>query len=108
MARIELDRVNLTFHVRKHGRITLKEFLVRRMFRRAHSPWMEVHALRDVSLQIGEGERVGIIGPNGAGKSTVLKLLAGIYPPTSGQRIVEGRISSLFELALGFEPDATG
>ncbi len=108
MARIELDRVSLTFRVRQHGRITLKEFLVRQMFRRAVNPMIEVRALRDVSLRIKEGERVGIIGANGAGKSTLLKLLAGIYPPTEGRRTVEGRISSLFDLVLGFEPDATG
>jgi ABC-type polysaccharide/polyol phosphate transport system ATPase subunit len=108
MARIELDKVSLTFRVRKHGRITLKEFVVRQMFRRAENPWIQVDALQDVSLHIGEGERVGIIGHNGAGKSTLLKLLAGIYPPSRGKRHVHGRISSLFDLALGFEPDATG
>jgi ABC-type polysaccharide/polyol phosphate transport system ATPase subunit len=108
MARIELDRVCLTFHVRKHGRITLKEFLVRQMFRRSVNPFMEIQALRDVSLTIQKGERVGIIGHNGAGKSTLLKLLAGIYPPTKGERRVEGRISSLFDIALGFELDASG
>jgi ABC-type polysaccharide/polyol phosphate transport system ATPase subunit len=108
MARIELDRVSLTFRVRQHGRITFKEFLVRQMFRRAVNPMIEVRALRDVSLRIKEGERVGIIGANGAGKSTLLKLLAGIYPPSVGRRTVEGRISSLFDLVLGFEPDATG
>jgi len=108
MARIELDKVSLTFRVRQHGRITLKEFLVRQMFRRAVNPMIEVRALRDVNLRINEGERVGIVGANGAGKSTLLKLLAGIYPPSQGRRTVEGRISSLFDLVLGFEPDATG
>src|SRR5438874_3670445 len=108
MARIELDRVSLTFQVRKHGRITLKEFLVRQMFRRSVNPFMKVEALRDVSLNIAAGERVGILGHNGAGKSTLLKLLAGIYPPTRGVRLVEGRISSLFDIALGFEVDASG
>jgi ABC-type polysaccharide/polyol phosphate transport system ATPase subunit len=61
-----------------------------------------------VSLRVGEGERVGIIGHNGAGKSTLLKLLAGIYPPTTGSRTVVGRISSLFDITLGFEQDASG
>src|SRR5262249_39437454 len=50
----------------------------------------------------------GIIGHNGAGKSTLLKLLAGIYPPSSGTRVVRGRISSLFDITLGFELDASG
>jgi ABC-type polysaccharide/polyol phosphate transport system ATPase subunit len=108
MAQIDLDRVGLTFHVRKCGRVSLKEFLVRQLYRSARNPIMEVRALQDVSLHIGEGERVGIIGHNGAGKSTILKLLAGIYPPTSGRRLVEGQISSLFDIALGFEQDASG
>ena len=69
---------------------------------------MQVRALHDVNLQIGQGERVGVIGHNGAGKSTLLKLLAGVYPPTRGTRTVRGRISSLFDITLGFEPDASG
>jgi ABC-type polysaccharide/polyol phosphate transport system ATPase subunit len=108
MARIELDRVGLTFRVRRSGRVTLKEFLIRQMFRRSNSPYMKVRALKDVSLRIDEGERVGVIGHNGAGKSTLLKTLAGIYPPTRGRRVVEGRVSSLFEISLGFEQDANG
>ena len=108
MARIELDKVSLTFRVRKHSRITLKEFLVRQMYRQSVNPVMEVRALQDVTLKLRVGERIGVIGHNGAGKSTLLKLLAGIYPPTQGKRIVEGRISSLFDLALGFETDASG
>src|SRR6516164_4645310 len=103
MARIELDKVSLTFRVRSHGRITFKEFLVRRMFRRSVNPKVRVHALQEVTLQVHEGDRLGIIGHNGAGKSTLLKLLAGVYPPTSGVRMVNGRISSLFDIALGFE-----
>jgi ABC-type polysaccharide/polyol phosphate transport system ATPase subunit len=108
MARIELDHVSLTFTVRQRGRITLKEFLVRQMFRRSVNPMIEVRALQDVCLTARDGERVGVIGHNGAGKSTLLKLLAGIYPPSKGRRTVKGRISSLFDIALGFEGDANG
>ena len=108
MARIELKKVDLTFNVRRDSGLTLKEFIVRGLFRKSVNPRMQVHALREVDLSIAHGERVGIIGHNGAGKSTILKLLAGIYPPTRGERIVEGRISSLFDIALGFEGDATG
>src|SRR5262249_32878160 len=104
----ELDRVSLTFHVRQHSKMTLKEYLVRRMFRRSINPIMEVRALEDVSLHVREGDRLAIIGHNGAGKSTMLKLLAGIYPPTRGTRLVEGRISSLFDITLGFELEANG
>jgi lipopolysaccharide transport system ATP-binding protein len=108
MASIELDRVSLTFKVRQQGGITLKEFVVRRLLRRSIKPAIKVRALRDVTLRVKEGERLAILGHNGAGKSTLLKVLAGIYPPTKGTRRVEGRISSLFDIALGFEPEATG
>jgi ABC-type polysaccharide/polyol phosphate transport system ATPase subunit len=108
MARIELEKVNLTFNVRKNTGLTLKEFVVRGLFRQSVNPRMQVHALKDIDLRIDEGQRVGIIGHNGAGKSTILKLLAGIYPATRGRRTVEGKISSLFDIALGFEGDATG
>lgn len=67
-----------------------------------------IHALRDIDLCIREGERVGIIGPNGAGKSSLLKVIAGIYPLSSGTIEVHGKIRSLFELSLGFEQEATG
>ena len=59
-------------------------------------------------MKIEEGERVGIIGHNGAGKSTLLRLLAGVYPPTSGTCEVEGKISSLMDIGLGIEPNASG
>src|SRR6516225_5205705 len=107
MASIELDKASLTFRVRPAGRITLKEFLIRQV-RRSGTPLIKVRALQEVSLSFQEGQRVGIIGPNGAGKSTLLKLLAGIYPPTRGRRHADGRISSLFDIALGFEGDASG
>ncbi len=105
---IELEDVGLVFHVRRHGRISLKEYLVRGLFRRRKENSFEVDALQQINLRIREGERVGIIGANGAGKSTLLKLLAGIYPPSTGRREVHGHISSLFELSLGFELDASG
>lgn len=108
MARIELNDISLTFDVRRASGVTLKEFVVRRLYRSSVNPRMQVRALQQVNLRLEEGDRVGIIGHNGAGKSTLLKLLAGIYPPTSGRRIVEGRISSLFEIALGFEADSNG
>lgn len=68
----------------------------------------DVHALKNISLEIRAGERIGLLGHNGAGKSTFLKMAAGLYPISSGKYIVEGTIRSLFDLSLGFEPDATG
>jgi ABC-type polysaccharide/polyol phosphate transport system ATPase subunit len=108
MARIELEHINLTFRVRQERGIRLKDFILKRLFLPSRNPLMEVRALQDINLCIEQGDRIGFIGHNGAGKSTILKLLAGIYRPTSGRRTVEGKVSSLFDLALGFEIEASG
>lgn len=68
----------------------------------------DIHALRGINLTIKSGERIGLIGHNGAGKSTLLKVLAGLYPISGGNCQVVGQVRSLFDLSLGFEPDATG
>jgi ABC-type polysaccharide/polyol phosphate transport system ATPase subunit len=108
MTLIQLDDVGLKFQVRRCGRISFKDYLLHGMFRPSKKPTFDVQALEHINLTVGEGERLGIIGRNGAGKSTLLKLLAGIYPPTTGRRSVVGHISSLFDIALGFEHDANG
>ncbi len=108
MARIVLQDINLTFRVRQTPKVTLKEYVLKRMFSKKRNPYLEIPALRDINLELHDGDRLGIIGHNGAGKSTLLKLIAGIYPPTSGVRDVEGAISSLFDISLGFELDANG
>jgi len=67
-----------------------------------------VWSLKDVDLQIQQGEAVGIIGRNGAGKSTLLKLLSRVTSPTTGSIKIKGRVASLLEIGTGFHPELTG
>ena len=62
-------------------------------------------ALKGITFDVHKGEFIGIIGPNGAGKTTLLKVLAGILPQTTGTFAVEGKVTPLLELGLGFQPD---
>lgn len=67
-----------------------------------------VHALNEISFKISSGERVGLLGHNGAGKSTLLRTLSRVYEPTRGVVKVSGKVSSLIDLSLGINPEATG
>lgn len=67
-----------------------------------------VWSLKDISLDIQQGDSVGIIGRNGAGKSTLLKILSQVTHPTSGQIKIRGKVASLLEVGTGFHPELTG
>jgi lipopolysaccharide transport system ATP-binding protein len=67
-----------------------------------------VEALRQVTLELHDGDRLGVVGHNGSGKSTLLQTLAGVYPPTRGRYCHEGSIASLVNPMLGIEREATG
>jgi ABC-type polysaccharide/polyol phosphate transport system ATPase subunit len=69
---------------------------------------INVRALNDVTLDVNDGDRLGLLGANGAGKTTLLKVLAKIYHPTRGSVVISGKISSLLNSTVGFNHEATG
>jgi lipopolysaccharide transport system ATP-binding protein len=81
---------------------------VARTYDAASSGGAAVLALRDISLSVSNGERVGIIGDNGAGKSTLLQIIAGVNSPTSGTVNIEGRVHAILTVGLGLREEATG
>lgn len=105
---IEISNVNLHYASTAFAERSFKAMLAKFASFQGPSKLVDIHALKDVSVSIKEGERVGLLGHNGAGKSTFLKMVAGLYPISSGTRRVTGTVRSLFDLSLGFEPEATG
>jgi ABC-2 type transport system ATP-binding protein/lipopolysaccharide transport system ATP-binding protein len=111
MASISLSHASVEIPVFAVGNNSLKATLLRKAvggkFAQAGTNLI-INALNDVSIELRDGERVGLIGQNGAGKTTLLRVLAGVYPPTSGSVRVVGRVSPMFDISLGMSPDATG
>lgn len=107
---IKMRDVELYYPSATYNSTTLKEQVFARLSRKParKNKLDDVHAIRDFSIDIKEGERVGIIGRNGAGKSTLLKAIAGLYPIRSGCVDISGDIRAMLELSLGFDTMSTG
>ena len=101
-----MKNVTLYYRLYHDRAVTLRETMLNLFNRKTRIE--NFRALDDISINIEPGESVAIIGSNGAGKSTTLKILAGIYRPTSGIADSAGRIASLLDLGVGFHPDLTG
>jgi ABC-2 type transport system ATP-binding protein/lipopolysaccharide transport system ATP-binding protein len=109
---IHLDHVSIEYPIySSHGR-SLKRLMVHAStggrLGMGDRDRVVVKALSDITLRFEHGERVGLVGPNGAGKTTLLRALTGVYEPVAGSIEINGRVTSLFDLSLGIDPDATG
>ncbi len=101
---IKVEGLGKCYQIYESPRDRLKQML----FRGRRNYYREFWALRNVQFSVGRGETVGIIGRNGSGKSTLLQLICGTLAPTTGQVLVDGRVSALLELGSGFNPEFTG
>ncbi|HEX9993233.1 MAG TPA: ABC transporter ATP-binding protein [Acidimicrobiales bacterium] len=102
---IAIRAVSKRFRINSERYTSLKERVVH-LGRRGTTT--DFWALRDIDLDVGEGETVGLLGHNGSGKSTLLKCVGGILRPTEGEIRTRGRVASLLELGAGFHPELTG
>jgi ABC-type polysaccharide/polyol phosphate transport system ATPase subunit len=104
---IEIIHVSKKFRIWEDRNRDLKETTIN-FLRGKKRSFRDVWALREIHLNIEQGETVAFIGENGSGKSTLLKLLGRIYSPDEGKIVTRGKISTLLELGVGFHPDLTG
>lgn len=73
-----------------------------------HHQIVTVHSLRDITLSLRNGDRLGLVGRNGAGKSTLLRVMSGIYEPVRGRIDISGSIASITDMTMGMDMEATG
>jgi ABC-type polysaccharide/polyol phosphate transport system ATPase subunit len=103
---IRLHAVSVRYCVPHEPIRSFKEYAIRTLQNRI--TYHEFWALRDVDLEVQQGEMFGVVGRNGAGKSTLLKVISRVLRPTKGQVWVRGRVSPMLELGAGFHPELTG
>lgn len=109
-AQIRLKNVSLTYDLHLDRTNNLKEFVVNLFTGRKYvsTRKQKINAIDNLSLDVNEGDRLGIIGLNGSGKSTTLKVISGILKPTKGTVEVQGTVQPLIEIGAGFDPEFTG
>jgi ABC-type polysaccharide/polyol phosphate transport system ATPase subunit len=104
---ISVSKVGKTFRLPHEKQSSIKGALIS-LSKGGKRSYETQQVLKDISFEIKKGEFFGIVGRNGSGKSTMLKMLAGIYPPTTGSIEVKGKLTPFIELGVGFNPELTG
>ncbi len=104
---LKVTGVSVRYRLSREKPKTLQEYLIHRLKGRKTN-YEDFWALKNVNLEVRNGETLGIIGANGAGKSTLLKVVAGVLKPTKGNVFVNGKIAPLIELGAGFDMELNG
>lgn len=112
MKMIELSNVTLDYPVLSVRAASLRQTVLNlgvggRLFKKG-SDAVVIRALNNITFSVAEGERVGLYGHNGSGKTSLLRIVAGIYEPTQGRVSFAGTVSSVFDIGLGLDSEATG
>ncbi len=102
---VRVDHVSEIFNIANEQFNSLKEYFIAAM--KHEVKFKEFRALDDISFEVKRGEAFGLVGTNGSGKSTMLKIIAGVLEPSSGECEVRGTIAPLIELGAGFDPELT-
>lgn len=109
---IELNDVTVDFPIFNAASLSLKNRVLTAVTGGAINATKDGHVvvrgLEGITLSLHKGDRLGLVGHNGAGKTTLLRVLSGIYEPTAGSAVIEGEVTSLINISLGIDPEATG
>ena len=103
---LSVEHVGMRSNLSKEKVDSLKDYVLKSITRQMK--FDEFWALKDINFTLKKGDRIGILGTNGAGKSTLLKVIAGVFKPTEGKVVRNGRIVPLLELGAGFDKEYTG
>jgi ABC-2 type transport system ATP-binding protein/lipopolysaccharide transport system ATP-binding protein len=103
---ITLDGVSVTYRVPRERIRSLKEYAIRLLKNQVLEE--EFTALKNIRLEVKQGEVIGIIGRNGSGKTTLMRVIARVLKPRAGHVIIRGRVIPMLELGAGFHPELTG
>jgi len=104
---IRIEDLSLRYRVSVESKVTLKNAIMR-AGRREKRRVRVIEAIKNLTIDIPHGSVVGVVGANGAGKSTLMRSIAGILPPTEGRIIVNGKVSTLLALGVGFNGTLSG
>lgn len=108
MASVKLNSVSFSYKNNDINNSSIKKIIISGFFKKNSNKSKKIEVIKNLDLDLRNGDILGIAGPNGSGKTSLLKLLSGIYTPTQGKISIIGKITTMLDLLLGLDLDATG